>query len=525
MKLSDEAVIRRCLEGDRNAFGLLVAKYQGAVYGLCYHMVGNFADAQDLAQEAFIKAYLDLARIREPARFASWLHRITVNTCNMWLRSMKRVAALPLESIAQVWTEHGNYSSPTEYIQAEEARVSIKEALASLSEKNRLVVTLYYMDGLSCGDIGDFLSLSESAVKNRLLRARKQLREELISMAKDDFDKHKLPKDFAEKAIQEVVNHAGPGRFQVDTTNGSIKWLKTEDGEAGYFEQLEIASIGEPGTYVPYENKSGAGLFVLNTTTGETWWTNGQSWAKPATGRPEEGVADTGTYMPYENKSRAGFFVLNTATGEVWWTNGANTHNPGRPGTKPGESGTYMPYENDLGAGFRIINTRTGDSWWTNGSSWGRVGKVEPALLSMTESQKASRKALLDKAEQLFSDRKFAEAVESYQEMYDKCSSDSLYSIHSLMMLGLCHEAMEQKQKAIDFLERAIKENPDIMGFSEAVYFYLGRAYAKVDQNEKALEKLKKCVQMCGENEDRSAEKFPCKDARDLMQKISQDNQ
>ena len=71
MKSSDDAIVKRCLEGDIDAFGLLVDRYQNAVYGLCYHMVGNFADAQDLTQEAFVKAYMTLSRIEDPAKFAS----------------------------------------------------------------------------------------------------------------------------------------------------------------------------------------------------------------------------------------------------------------------------------------------------------------------------------------------------------------------------------------------------------------------------------------------------------------------
>jgi hypothetical protein len=168
-------------------------------------MVGNFADAQDLTQEAFVKGYLDLARIRDPSRFASWLHRITVNICKRWLRDRKGADDLPLEAVARQRRESGDGGSPEEHAEAEELRSSIREAIASLSERNRLAVTLYYIDGLSYEEIGDFLSVSESAVKSRLHRARKQLKEELISMVEEDFDKHKLPEDFPEKVVQEVT--------------------------------------------------------------------------------------------------------------------------------------------------------------------------------------------------------------------------------------------------------------------------------------------------------------------------------
>jgi RNA polymerase sigma factor (sigma-70 family) len=205
MKLSDQAIVKQCLEGDGNAFGLLVAKYQNAVYGLCYHIVGNFADAQDLTQETFVRAYLDLAKIRDLSKFASWLYRVTVNVCKRWLRDRKGANDLPLEAIARQGNELGHDGSPEENAEAEELCLSVREAIASLSERSRLAITLYYIDGLSYEEIGDFLSLSRSAVKSRLHRARKQLKEELISMVEDNFDKHKLPEDFPEKVVQEVV--------------------------------------------------------------------------------------------------------------------------------------------------------------------------------------------------------------------------------------------------------------------------------------------------------------------------------
>ncbi len=204
MKLSDEAAIRRCLEGDRDAFSPLVEKYQNAVYGLCFHIVGNFADAQDLTQESFVRAYLDLAKVREPSKFASWLNRLTVNVCRMWLRERKGSDSLPLEAVAQTGAAYSGTRSPEEHVEAEELCVSVREAIAALSERNRLTVTLYYIDGLSYAEIGNFLNLSQSAVKSRLHRAREQLKEGLISMVEDCFRKHRLPEDFPER-IRSII--------------------------------------------------------------------------------------------------------------------------------------------------------------------------------------------------------------------------------------------------------------------------------------------------------------------------------
>ncbi|MFC1718377.1 RNA polymerase sigma factor [Candidatus Poribacteria bacterium] len=213
MRSSDDAIVKRCLEGDVDAFSLLVERYQNAVYGLCYHMIGNFADAQDLTQEVFVKAYITLSQIKDPTKFASWLHRITVNSCNNWLRDRRGADDLPLEAVAQTGAAYSSAKSPEEHVEAEELCISVREAIAALSERNRLPVTLYYMDGLSYAEIGNFLSLSQSAVKSRLHRGREQLKEGLISMVEDCFSEHKLPEDFPER-IRSII----PG----DTTNQQI---------------------------------------------------------------------------------------------------------------------------------------------------------------------------------------------------------------------------------------------------------------------------------------------------------------
>jgi RNA polymerase sigma-70 factor (ECF subfamily) len=204
MRSPDDFIVKRCLEGDVNAFSLLVERYQNAVYGLCYHIVGNFADAQDLTQEIFIKTYITLSRIKDPAKFASWLYRITVNACNRWLRDRKGADDLPLEAVAQTDAAHLSGGSPEEHAEAEELCISVRKAISALSERNRLTVTLYYMDGLTYAEIGDFLSLSKSAVKSRLHRAREHLKTELISMVEDCFSRHKLPEDFPER-IRRVI--------------------------------------------------------------------------------------------------------------------------------------------------------------------------------------------------------------------------------------------------------------------------------------------------------------------------------
>ena len=466
MKELDEFLITLCLEGDKNAFGSLVSKYQNSVYSLCYHIVGNFADAQDLAQDVFVKAYVDLAKIREPSKFASWIYRIAVNICKMWIRAQKAINIIPLENVINIQTKPDDDSSPENHAEANELNNSIRQALSILSENNRTVILLHYIGGLSCDEIAHSLSLSRSAVKNRLLRARKQLKKELIPMMESSFGKHEVDKDFTEKVLQSVVNHEGPGFFQVDTKSGKIWWLKSQDEKGLYIGQPENAINGKPGTYVPYENKSGAGLFILETTTGKVWWTNGEEY-----------------------------------------------QNPGKPDTEAGEIGTYVPYSNDIGAGFRIVHTKTEDAWWTNGSDWGKAGKLGRDQRMLSNAEKEQKKELLMRCEKLLNERKHKEAIDLLQELYDKYSSDWLYAIYSLGGIGRCYGALNQNDKSIEYMEMSVYQYPDIIGFSLVAYFYLGLAYVKSGNKEKSLKAFEKSIQLC-QAEKRDSEAFPHKEAK-----------
>lgn len=142
MHTTDEILVRRCLGGDKSAFGQLIQKYQRIVYGLAYHFSGKGTDAQDLAQEAFLQAYLKLDQLHEPAKSMHWLRRITANVCKMWFRRGKPETTS--------W-EHLRLRPPTEELveaglEEWELRYSVHEAIQELSEKNRLAVTLYYVD-------------------------------------------------------------------------------------------------------------------------------------------------------------------------------------------------------------------------------------------------------------------------------------------------------------------------------------------------------------------------------------------
>jgi len=212
MKRTDAQLVKETLEGNIDSFGVLVNRYQGAVYGLAYHIVGNFADAQDLAQETFLQAYLELRKLRKSSKFAGWLRRITCNICNMWLRN-KHIDHISLdEARANDNTEIALAEEMAIELEKKELCSAVLKAIHSLSHKNRLAVTLFYLDGMSYKQISKFLEVPVTTIESRLHKARKQLRSEMMQMLEQDFSMKKLGPEFANKVVEgilEIIPHPG----------------------------------------------------------------------------------------------------------------------------------------------------------------------------------------------------------------------------------------------------------------------------------------------------------------------------
>ncbi len=205
---TDELLVKQILSGDKNAFGTLVQKYGSSVYGLAYHLVRNFADAQDLTERALITAYERLFQLKDPSRFAGWLRKITMNICRMHLRKKKnRVVSIEEVDERKLVSPR---SSVKEDLIAKEKKDLVTKAMASLSEQSHLTLTLHYLDGMSYEEIASFLGVTRSAVDSRLQRARKKLREEVLKMTEQEFKEHRLPADFSDKVITQLLEKPKP---------------------------------------------------------------------------------------------------------------------------------------------------------------------------------------------------------------------------------------------------------------------------------------------------------------------------
>ena len=195
-------LVQRAREGDLEAFGLLVERFQDAVYGTAYALLGDFHDAQDVAQEAFIRAWCRLAELRDPDRFAGWLYRIARNCCVDFLRRAAGEPA-PLEKVdtAAVAPAHVN---PSAQLEAAEMREGVLAAIRSLSEPNRLATTLYYINGYSIEDVAGFLEVPVGTVKRRLHDSRNRLRERMVAMVEDELKGARPGPEFRERVMRKV---------------------------------------------------------------------------------------------------------------------------------------------------------------------------------------------------------------------------------------------------------------------------------------------------------------------------------
>lgn len=179
-EVSEKKIIEKVLGGDANAFEELVLKYEKTVYNLALRMVGDRDDAFDMTQEAFIKAYGSLSSFRGDSKFSVWIYRITTNVCLDFLRSKSRKQQVSLtvsdddDEDAQLDIPDPS-SDPEQQLMQKMSMQSVEEGLKTLPDKQRQILVMRELGGMSYAEIGAALSLEEGTVKSRIFRARKRL--------------------------------------------------------------------------------------------------------------------------------------------------------------------------------------------------------------------------------------------------------------------------------------------------------------------------------------------------------------
>lgn len=171
--LQDYELVQKALEGNQEAFGLLLTRYKNLVYSVILRMVNDGEEANDLAQEVFIKVYKNLDKYRPDYKFSTWLIRISTNHVIDYRRKKKQDTVSIDDMVVEIAAEG---TPETQYLKKEEQK-RLAGVISALPEIYRIPIVLYHQQGLKYQEIADILEEPLSKVKNRIFRGRKQLKE------------------------------------------------------------------------------------------------------------------------------------------------------------------------------------------------------------------------------------------------------------------------------------------------------------------------------------------------------------
>ncbi|MBS4179101.1 RNA polymerase sigma factor SigW [Lederbergia citrea] len=179
--------IKQVLRGDQEAFGEIVELYKNKVFQLCFRMLGNRHEAEDIAQEAFVRAYVNIHSFTQGRKFSTWLYRIATNLCIDRIRKKKPDYFLDAEvagtdgltMYSQIAAEG---KSPDSEVETMELQEIVQREILRLPDKYRIVIILRYIDELSLKEISEVLEMPLGTVKTRIHRGREALRKQLHNL-------------------------------------------------------------------------------------------------------------------------------------------------------------------------------------------------------------------------------------------------------------------------------------------------------------------------------------------------------
>lgn len=251
-RVNDARLVRAAQGGDRYAFALLVERHRPLLVACCRRMLGGGELVEEAAQEAVLQALLGLDRLRTPDRFGSWLAGIGLNVCRRLLRQRSAPWCLP-EVAVDLRAVDGWSADPQELAEAAEVVVRVRRAVAALPAGQREAVTLFYLAGLTQREVAAALGIDVGAVKGRLHKARRTLRQRLIEFEEVVEMAHA---DAVEVRVAGVERHAVEGGepmhvivlHEVGGERSLRVWIGPHESEVLAF-QLEGLEMGRPLTY------------------------------------------------------------------------------------------------------------------------------------------------------------------------------------------------------------------------------------------------------------------------------------
>jgi RNA polymerase sigma factor (sigma-70 family) len=251
-------LVARAQAGDLEAYAAIVRRFQDMAVGYGYSLLGDLHLAEDAAQEAFASAYRDLAQLRQPAAFPGWFRTIVFKHCDRLIRR-RQPATLPLEAAAEL---PAGGDGPAETAERRATRDQVIGAIQSLPGHEREVVALFYISEYTQAEIGGFLGLPVSTVKNRLHAARRHLQERMLSVIQDNLSEQRPSRDerFAERVMQLFQASAGGDTHAVKRLLDAEPALATASGPM--HEALYIGDVQPLHVAVMYQRKDVIDLLI-----------------------------------------------------------------------------------------------------------------------------------------------------------------------------------------------------------------------------------------------------------------------
>jgi len=179
MQLDDAAAVAQARDGDEEAFRVLVDRHSRSIYRLAYRMTGKAEDAEDVVQEAFVRAYRQLSRFEARSNFATWLYRITFNCAVDYMRARPRREAAETQDRLEQMSEPSPGPTMDDLVYAGEIGKRVQAALEELSEQERAAFLMRHYQGCSIEEISQALDLRTNAAKHSIFRAVRKMREAL----------------------------------------------------------------------------------------------------------------------------------------------------------------------------------------------------------------------------------------------------------------------------------------------------------------------------------------------------------
>ena len=198
MPESDKILVEQIRAGDRELFGDLVERYTPLVHGVILEKIRRPDEVEDLVQETFTRAYQELSRLRDPARFGPWVARMAANRAVDWLQQQQ--SRHRAEEKGHFLALERRVAQPDELFESREATTVLWEALDRLAPEYRRIVVLYHLEGCTLGEIARFLGMSRATVQWRLYRARGRLQREL-----DDLFGQEVGSRFRRQRVRQKV--------------------------------------------------------------------------------------------------------------------------------------------------------------------------------------------------------------------------------------------------------------------------------------------------------------------------------